>query len=112
MASGIRSDYMTVEQIAIRQEIRQMLNEAGINKNTLQAMVKQVLSEEMNKACDREFKGRDIERIVSDKVDKSIRDYIEAVVRSEIRDRISSTFRYMTVSVDITDKNGTSSITK
>ena len=26
---------MTVEQIAIRQEIRQLLNEAGINKNTM-----------------------------------------------------------------------------
>ena len=31
---------MNVEQIAIRQEVRQMLNEAGINKNTLKDMVK------------------------------------------------------------------------
>ena len=36
---------MTVEQIAVRQEVRQMLNEAGINKNTLKSMVKEVLQE-------------------------------------------------------------------
>jgi len=41
---------MTVEQIVMRHEIRQMLNEAGINKNTLKDMVKEVLEEEINKA--------------------------------------------------------------
>lgn len=41
---------MTVEQIAIRQEVRQMLNEAGINKNTLKDMVKEVLQEELKRA--------------------------------------------------------------
>lgn len=38
---------MTVEQIAIRQEVRQMLNEAGINKNTLKDMVKEVLKKNL-----------------------------------------------------------------
>lgn len=42
-----KEKYMTVEQIAIRQEVRQMLNEAGINKNTLKDMVKEVLQEEL-----------------------------------------------------------------
>ena len=41
---------MTVERIAIRQEVRQMLNEAGINKNTLKDMVKEVLQEELKRA--------------------------------------------------------------
>ena len=41
---------MTVEQIAIRQEIRQLLNEAGINKNTMKDMVKEVIDEELSKA--------------------------------------------------------------
>ena len=41
---------MTVEQIAIRQEVRQMLNEAGINKATLKDMAKEVLKEELGKA--------------------------------------------------------------
>ena len=34
---------MNVEEIALRREIRQMLNEAGFNKNTLKDEVKAVL---------------------------------------------------------------------
>lgn len=41
---------MKVEEIAIRQEVRQMLSEAGINKNTMKEMVKDVLHEELEKA--------------------------------------------------------------
>ena len=42
---------MKIEEIYMRQEIRQMLNEAGITKDTLKDMVKEVLNEELNKAC-------------------------------------------------------------
>lgn len=42
---------MKIEEIYMRQEIRQMLNEAGITKNTLKDMVKEVLNEELGKAC-------------------------------------------------------------
>ena len=41
---------MRVEEIALRSEIRQMLNEAGFNKNTLKDLVKEVLREEIEKA--------------------------------------------------------------
>ena len=41
---------MTIEQIAIRQEVRQLLNEAGINKNTMKEIVNEVISEELSKA--------------------------------------------------------------
>lgn len=41
---------MRVEEMALRSEIRQMLNEAGFNKNTLKDLVKEVLKEELNKA--------------------------------------------------------------
>lgn len=40
---------LTIEEIAIRREIRQMLNEAGINKSVLSNMVKEVLCEEVHK---------------------------------------------------------------
>lgn len=33
---------MRVEEIALRQEIRQMISEAGINKNTIQEMAEQI----------------------------------------------------------------------
>ena len=41
---------MRVEEMALRSEIRQMLNEAGFNKNTLKDLVKEVLQEELRKA--------------------------------------------------------------
>ena len=40
---------MRVEEIALRQEIRQMMTEAGINKNTIRDIAKQVLREEIEK---------------------------------------------------------------
>ena len=40
---------MRVEEIALRQEIRQMLSEVGLDKNTLYDMAKQVLQEEISK---------------------------------------------------------------
>lgn len=46
---------MTIEGIAIRQEIRQMLNEAGINKNVLSNMVKEVLCEEVHKVINQQI---------------------------------------------------------
>ena len=41
---------MKVEEIAVRQEVRQMMSESGINKETMKTMVKDVISEEMRKA--------------------------------------------------------------
>lgn len=41
---------MRVEEIALRQEIRQMLNEAGYNRNTLKELVKEVMHEELKAA--------------------------------------------------------------
>ena len=38
---------MRVEEIALRHEIRQMMNEAGINKTTIREMVQDVLKEEI-----------------------------------------------------------------
>lgn len=41
---------MKVEEIALRQEVRQMLSEAGINKTVLKQLVRDVIDEEVNKA--------------------------------------------------------------
>ena len=40
---------MRVEEIALRQEIRQMMNEAGLNKNTIREMAQKLLEEEVKK---------------------------------------------------------------
>ena len=103
---------MRVEEIAIRQEIRQMLCEAGINKNTLKNMVKEVLCEELNKACKQAMNETDIDTLVRNKVDYSFQRSVQDMFKSEIRDRVSGVFNRMKISIDITDENGTSSITR
>lgn len=97
---------MTIEQIAIRQEIRQMLSEAGINKNTLKDMVKDVLDEELERAIKRAINETDI----NGKMSCCFRDTLKAVMKEEVRNRIVSPFNRMQISVDITDEHGTSSL--
>lgn len=103
---------MTVEQIAIRQEIRQMLNEAGINKNTLKDMVKEVLTEEIERACHQALHERDVDYIVSKKIDNHFDKIVRDATKECICDRVNNIFNRMTISVDITDKDGTSCISR
>lgn len=60
---------MRVEEIALRQEIRQMLNEAGINKNTLHDMAKEVMQEEIAKQVKNALNQSNINNIVYRKID-------------------------------------------
>lgn len=101
---------MTVEQIAIRQEVRQMLNEAGINKNTLKEMVSQVISEEIQKACLQVMNERDMETMIARRMDNSFTNTVQDIVIRQVRDEVSKRFRSMSVTVDVRDENGTSSI--
>jgi hypothetical protein len=103
---------MTVEQIAIRQEIRQMLNEAGINKNTLKDMVKEVLNEELQRAIRQAFNETDVDAKIRTKLNDRADIVIRDELRREIASKVSGVFNRMTISVDITDKNGQTSITR
>lgn len=103
---------MTVEQIAIRQEIRQMLSEAGINKNTLKDMVKEVLKEEVERACKQAVNETDVDSAIAGKINDNFGRIVREATKDEIRGRVQGIFNRMTISVDITDENGTSSITK
>lgn len=103
---------MRVEEIALRQEIRQMLNEAGINKNTLKAMAQEVLHEEVPRACAQALNERDIDSLVASKVDYAFSKSVRDIISEEVKNRVSSVFNRMTISVDITDENGTSCITR
>lgn len=97
---------MKVEEIAIRQEARQMLNEAGINKNTLKDMVKDILDEKIERAIQQALHERDIDGAVSRKIERCIETQANNIVREEIRRKISSIFDRMTVDVTITDTEG------
>lgn len=61
---------MRVEEIALRQEIRQMMNEAGLNKNTIREMAQKLLEEEVKKQVKTAFAQNNIERIVTRNISK------------------------------------------
>jgi len=100
---------MTAEQIIMRQEIRQMLNEAGINKNTLKDMVKEVLGEEINKAVRQALNERDFEDETRKRVDSNFDRVIRDIIKECVSDRTWSVFNRMTISIDIKDEHGRSS---
>ena len=95
---------MRVEEIALRSEIRQMLNEAGFNKNTLKDLVKEVLQEELNRAIKQavEETNCDVVGYTKRNIDSIINKTTEKVVREKITDAIvGSYFKRMTVDVHI-----------
>lgn len=103
---------MTVEQIAIRQEIRQLLNEAGINKNTMKDMVKEVIDEELTKAVKQVMHEMDIDSKISRAAKVDIEEKIKKEIQNSIRDRVSNIFNRMYLSVDIRNSDGESVINK
>lgn len=89
-----------------------MLNEAGVNRNTLNDMVRDVLHEEVGKAVEQVLHETNTEGAVSNKIKQYIDKSVERIMREVIRNRVSNVFDRMKISVDITDKEGQSIITK
>lgn len=80
---------MRVEEIALRQEIRQMLNEAGINKNTLFEMAKEVMHEEIEKQIKNSINQSNINDIVYRKVNSyELNEMMRAAIRKEISEAV------------------------
>ena len=63
---------MRVEEIAIRQEVRQMLNEAGINRNTLKDMALDALNEKLDKAVYQAMREKDIDGSICNRIENCI----------------------------------------
>ena len=102
---------MTVEQIAIRQEVRQMLNEAGINKNTMKKMVREIINEELNKAVRQVLHEMDLDSQIYNMANGNLKETVRKELRDSIDQRVNSVFSRMRISVDIKNVDGNSSIT-
>lgn len=99
---------MQAAEIALRQEIRQMLNEAGINKNTLKDMAKEVMTECMEKAIAQAFHEKDIPKMLERRTENVLNNASTEIVRQEIRKQISCIFHNISVDIRIHDeKNNT-----
>jgi len=96
---------MKIEEIYMRQEIRQMLNEAGITKNTLKDMVKEVLNEELDKACKQAMAEYNVEGSVQayfeDNAGRALKNCLSSEVRQIMREKLDRVA--MRISVDLTE---------
>ena len=100
---------MQVEEMALRSEIRQMLNEAGFNRNTLKDEVKSVLKEEIEKAVKQAVNETDFDGYVKQTANSIIRDVTKSHLKSVITDRfVSRWFNRMEINIDIKDEVGES----
>lgn len=77
---------MRVEEIALRQEIRQMLSEAGINKTVLKQLVKDVIDEEVNKAIKQAIAEMDLDSKICGFVHNRAENICKSAIVSEIGD--------------------------
>lgn len=84
---------MRVEEIALRQEIRQMLNEAGVNRNTLREMAEKLVSEEVARQVGNTLKNINVEAMVRKQAEGYVNGYsfketVRQAVLSELKDKI------------------------
>ena len=83
---------MRVEEIALRQEIRQMLSEVGLNKNTMYKMAKEVLSEEIEKQVKNVVNQNNVNGILRSKISSyELRELLREAIKREVRDAIKIT---------------------
>lgn len=86
---------MRVEEIALRQEIRQMITEAGINKNTIREMVNLVMGEEVEKQVKNMLNQTNINALMYSRVNSyEFRELLREAIRQEVKDVIK-------ISVDV-----------
>lgn len=80
---------MRAEEIALRQEIRQMMAEAGLNKNTIKETAAQVLKEEVVKQAQNALKQANIDSMVRSQMQThEFRGMLQNAVRKEVQDVI------------------------
>ena len=81
---------MRAEEIMIRSEIRQMLNEAGLNRESLRALVQEAINDIVEKKIDeavRKYGGLDgrISRELGERLRYTVRDEVTEAIRDRIK---------------------------
>lgn len=89
---------MRVEEIAVRQEVRQMLSEAGINRDTLREMAQQAISEEVMKQIKVVTKRIDVNIMAEDLVRRE-RSEVRRLLREALQEEVRNSVK---VKVDVT----------
>lgn len=80
---------MRVEEIALRQEIRQMMTEAGLNKNTIKEITEKALKEEVEKQVRSILKQANIDSMVRRQTQTyEFREMLQKAVGKEVQDAV------------------------
>lgn len=86
---------MKVEEIALRHEIRQMMSEAGINKNTIREITEQILKEETDKQIKNILCQTNMDALMRSKINTyEFREMLRSAIKDEVRNAVS-------ISVDV-----------
>jgi F0F1-type ATP synthase delta subunit len=92
---------MTVEQIAIRQEVRQLLSDAGFNKNTMKDVVREVINEELTKAVRQVMHEFNLEEKIHNITKGTLEDAVRKELRASIDNRVNGIFNRLRINVSI-----------
>lgn len=87
---------MKAEEIALRSEIRQMLNEAGFNRDTIKQLVKEAIDGVVKNQVNQVLMER-IEEVVSNYIDSRLYSQIRNCAENVIREKL----RWMNFSVNV-----------
>ena len=71
---------MRVEEIALRQEARQMLCEAGLDKESLKELVLKDMDDKVVQAIEKKIKGIEFEEMILRRVDRALDKAVEEIV--------------------------------
>lgn len=77
---------MRIEEIALRQEARQMLQEAGLDKETLKELVIKDMNDKVIQAIEKKLKGLDFEDMVMRRVGKALNNAVDSIVKKKVDD--------------------------
>ena len=95
---------MRVEEMALRSEIRQMLNEAGLNRETIKQMVKESIDDIVKSQVNQvlmERKEKDLSEVVSDYLNSRM----HALIRNSTESVIKEKLRWLSFSVNVQVSN-------
>ena len=80
---------MRVEEIALRQEVRQMLTEARINKTSIREITEQVLKEEVEKQIKNILNQTNMDSVIRSKISSfEFIDLLRNVIKQEVTEAI------------------------
>lgn len=75
---------MRVEEIALRQEARQMLGEAGLGKEELKALVLKDLDEKVARAIDEKGKEVNLDAMIERRIEAAVNRAVDELAKKQV----------------------------